>query len=81
MAVAISPPEQIPPLAFGKVSALPHDGRLASSIEEVAAILGISRTSAYLAAQRGELPSRMIGRGPVVPRAALQRFLSGEDAA
>ncbi|MDP9372638.1 MAG: helix-turn-helix domain-containing protein [Chloroflexota bacterium] len=53
--------------------------RAAYSIEEAATMLGISRTSAYLAAQRGEIPSRLIGRRRVVPKVALDRFLSGDD--
>ena len=82
MAVAIPPPAPtIPLINSGKTSSLPEDGRLAYSVEEAAALLGISRTSAYLAAQRGELPSRMIGRRRVVPRLALERFLLGKDAA
>ncbi len=58
--------------------------RLAYSVEEAAVLLGISRTSAYLAAQRGEIPSRMIGRRRVVPVVALRAYLeqtNGPDAA
>ncbi len=50
--------------------------RLAYTVEEAARLLGISRTSAYLAAQRGELPSVLIGRRRLVPREALDRFLA-----
>lgn len=50
--------------------------RLALTVEETAALLGISRTSAYLACQRGELPSRLIGRRRVVPKAALDAYLA-----
>ena len=46
------------------------------TIEETAQVLGISRTSAYAAARRGELPTVRIGRRYVVPRAALERLLS-----
>ena len=53
--------------------------RLAISVEEAAELLGISRTSAYLAAQRGELPSRLIGRRRVVPVAALRAYLAAQD--
>ncbi len=53
--------------------------RLAYSIEETAALLGISRTSCYLAAQRGEIPSRVIGRRRVVPVAALRAYLAAQD--
>ncbi|HEY7066803.1 MAG TPA: helix-turn-helix domain-containing protein [Chloroflexota bacterium] len=46
------------------------------TVEETARVLGISRTSAYAAAKRGELPTVRIGRRYVVPRAALERLLS-----
>lgn len=55
--------------------------RLAYSVEEAAVLLGISRTSAYLACQRGELPSRLIGRRRVVPIAALRAYLAAQDGA
>ena len=42
MAIAISPLETFPPLERGPVSPLPHDDRLAYSVEEVASLLGIS---------------------------------------
>jgi excisionase family DNA binding protein len=42
---------------------LPHsDDRLTWTIAEAADLLGISRTSAYEAAHRGELPVKVIGR-------------------
>lgn len=60
----------------------PPSEKLAYTVEEAAALLGLSRTSAYLACQRGDLPSRLIGRRRVVPKAALERLLGGEpDAA
>jgi excisionase family DNA binding protein len=37
--------------------------------------LGISRSSAYEAVRRGELPTVKIGRRYVVPRVALERLL------
>ena len=52
--------------------------KLAYSVEEAAELLGISKTSAYQAAQRGELPSVIIGRRRLVPRAALDRLLAGD---
>ncbi len=82
MTIAPPRPDRHPaPLAFPNPA---PDGRLAYSVEEAAALLGISRTSAYLAAQRGEIPSRMIGRRRVVPVAALHAYLEqvdGPDAA
>jgi excisionase family DNA binding protein len=45
------------------------------TVEEAARLLGISRTSAYEAVRRGELPVLRIGRRYVVPRVALERML------
>ena len=54
----------------------PHDdGRLTYTLTEAAQQLGISSTTAYEAARRGELPVRVIGRRMLVPRAALLRLL------
>jgi excisionase family DNA binding protein len=44
-------------------------------VDEAAQILGISRSTAYEAVRRGELPVIRIGRRLVVPRAALERML------
>jgi excisionase family DNA binding protein len=46
------------------------------TVQEAARVLGISRSSAYEAARRGELPTVRIGRRYVVPRVALERMLS-----
>jgi excisionase family DNA binding protein len=43
------------------------EGRLTISVEEVAEVLGISRSSAYEAVRTGQLPSRRLGRRIVVP--------------
>lgn len=45
------------------------------TVEEAARVLGISRSSAYEAVRRGELPIVRIGRRYVVPRVALERLL------
>ena len=51
------------------------------TLDEAAAILRISRGSAYEAAKRGEIPNIRIGRRLLVPIAALERMLSktGDD--
>ena len=49
------------------------------SVEEVAAVLGISRNTAYAAVQRGEIPAVRIGRKLLIPRRALDRLLSGRN--
>lgn len=50
--------------------------RLTLTVEETAEALGISRSTAYEAVRRGELPTIRIGRRYVVPRLALERMLS-----
>ena len=49
---------------------------LTISVEEAAALLGISRRSAYRAAANGELPAVRLGRRLRVPSAALRELLS-----
>ncbi len=48
-------------------------------VGRAAALLGISRASAYEAVRRGEIPSLRFNRRVVVPTAALRRLL-GLDA-
>ena len=43
--------------------------------------LGIGRNQAYEAARRGEIPIIRIGKRLLVPVAALERMLSGVEAA
>lgn len=56
-----------------------EDKRLTLTVEEAAEILGLSRAFAYEAVRRGEIPSIRIGRRVLVPKAALNRLLSGEQ--
>lgn len=51
------------------------DNRLTLSVEEAAALLGISRALAYELIARGELPSLRLGRRIVVPRRALEQLV------
>ena len=51
--------------------------RLAFSITEAAALLGVGRTLAYAMAKAGDLPTVRLGRRLVVPRAQLERLLAG----
>ena len=44
-----------------------------------ARLLGISRTTVYAAARRGDIPTLRIGRRILVPRAALERLLAGQQ--
>jgi excisionase family DNA binding protein len=52
------------------------EGRV-KTLNEVAALLRISRGSAYEAAKRKEIPTIRIGRRLLVPSDALERMLSG----
>jgi excisionase family DNA binding protein len=66
-------------IAPEQVRTIYDDGRLTWTVTEAAKLLGISPTTAYEAARRGELPVRVIGRRMLVPRVALQRLL-GEQS-
>jgi excisionase family DNA binding protein len=50
------------------------------TVEEAAAILGIGRQTAYLAAKSGDLPTVRVGGRLLVPRARLAELL-GEGPA
>jgi len=50
---------------------------LAYSVPEAARALGIGKTTAYEAVAAGEIPSIRIRGRVLVPRAALERLLSG----
>jgi excisionase family DNA binding protein len=51
----------------------PHRATL--TVEEAAALLGISRTTAYESVRRGEIPARRFGRRVVVLRHELERLI------
>jgi excisionase family DNA binding protein len=51
---------------------------LTVSIRETARLLGISRSAAYRAARRGELPVIRIGKRVVVSRARLYELIDGK---
>jgi excisionase family DNA binding protein len=51
--------------------------RVTYTVGEVAAVLGISRTTAYECIHRGEIPARRFGRRVVVLRHDLERLLGG----
>ena len=54
----------------------PAAGCLTYSIDDVAALLGISRSTAYECVRRGELPARRFGRRVVVMRRELKELLA-----
>lgn len=49
------------------------------TVEEAGRILGISRESAYNAANNGELPVLRVGRRLLVPTARLRQMLGLDD--
>lgn len=54
--------------------------RLTLSIDEAAAMLGISRAHAYELVRRGELPRLRLGRRVVIPAKALEEYVQGATA-
>ena len=50
--------------------------RLTFTVEEAAAVLGISRAFAYESVRRGDIPHIKIGRRILIPKAKLQELLS-----
>jgi excisionase family DNA binding protein len=56
-------------------NALLEDSRLVVSIPEAASLLGISRSFAYVLAERGDLPVVRLGRRQLVPKAALSQLI------
>ena len=63
------------PPAPQPVGLVPVGEKLALSVEEAGALLGISRDLAYDLVARRELPSVRLGRRIVVPRRALEETL------
>ncbi len=53
--------------------------RATISVSDAAALLGISRNTAYEAARTGQLPILRLGRRLLVPVPALLRMLESED--
>ena len=46
------------------------------TVDEVAALLKISRPQAYLGVERGEIPHIRVGRRILIPKAALDKLLA-----
>lgn len=55
--------------------------KLAVSVEEAAALLGISRAFAYELVARNELPALRLGRRIVIPRQAVEAMVDRASAA
>lgn len=54
-------------------------GRATITVEEAATLLGIGRTAAYEAANRGQLPTRRLGRRLLVPVPAFLDWLGASS--
>lgn len=52
-------------------------GRSTFTVLEAGEILGLSKSTAYAAANEGALPTIRMGRRLIVPRRALERLLGG----
>jgi excisionase family DNA binding protein len=64
-----------------RVSAPAPDGkRLAYSVPEVAAALGVDRNTVWRYVKSGDLPSRRLGYRVLIPVEALEEWLKGESA-
>jgi len=61
------------------IRATPPRERLTLTIDEAALALGISRSSAYECAKRGDIPTVRFGRLIVVPRRAVLELLGKHD--
>jgi len=55
------------------------DSRLTYTVDEVAGLLGLSRSAVYECIARGQIPGKRLGRRVVVVRAALDAFLAEPD--
>jgi excisionase family DNA binding protein len=55
--------------------------KLTLTVPEVAALLGLSRMSAYTAVRDGTIPSLRIGRRVLIPRVALDRLIDTATSA
>ena len=56
-----------------------HPHRSTYTVEEVARILGISRTTAYECVRRGEIRARRFGRRVVIPTIVVDQLLNATD--
>lgn len=75
----IEPPAPIPSMPEARDAPVDLDlpDKPMFSVEEVAAILGVGRATAYHCANTGEIPALRLGRRLFIPRATLARMLGG----
>jgi excisionase family DNA binding protein len=62
-----------------KVEVGPVKGRLAMTVREAAASLGVGKDAVYKAINRGDVRAVKLGGTLLVPRVELERFLGVED--
>ncbi|MCI9397864.1 MAG: helix-turn-helix domain-containing protein [Lachnospiraceae bacterium] len=55
--------------------------KLVYSIQEVADLLGISRSYAYELVRRGTIPSLELGKKRVIPKGKFNQWVNGEKGA
>lgn len=53
-----------------------YEEKLTLNVNEAAKLLGLSRGSAYMAVERGELPVIRLGKRILIPRKALEDMLA-----
>lgn len=58
------------------VITLPSDGRVAYRINEIAEMLGVSRSFVYSALKRGQVRAVEVSRVRMIPRSELERLLA-----
>jgi excisionase family DNA binding protein len=73
-------PDEPPALQLHPVHTTGGHDRRTYTVDETAALLGISRSSAYECVRRGEIPSVRFGRRIVVLRDVLDRLLRDAGA-
>jgi len=79
LADALGAPEVAPEVGRAAGAVAPVADRLTLTVEEAAALLGISRAFACEAVRRGEIPSIRIGRRVLVPKVALERLVGSAE--
>ena len=75
-----SVPDEPPAVQLHSVHTTGRHDRRTYTVDETAALLGISRSSAYECVRRGEIPSVRFGRRIVVLRDVLDRLLRDAGA-
>jgi hypothetical protein len=67
-------------IAIGLSSSVPLRDRLSFTIEEAAAVSGLSRRALQGAIVRGELKGKVIGRRMIIARSNLLKLIGGDES-